>query len=155
MAGLGFGIERGTGRGGRYFEIAGVPQPLIDRWSSRHHQVQTAIRERLAARERELRDAMSVGGPKAADAATQLRPLSESGLSPAQERMMGTITRSAKLPLTAQDLDSEWQRTAAATGFGRERVEVLRRGGGSELTPASERELLDSLTDVLQGVEHG
>jgi conjugative relaxase-like TrwC/TraI family protein len=37
MSELGFAVRRGTGRGGRYFEIAGVPQELLDRWSSRHH----------------------------------------------------------------------------------------------------------------------
>ena len=41
---LGFMVQRGTGRGGRYFEIDGVPQGLLDRWSSRHHQVRSAIR---------------------------------------------------------------------------------------------------------------
>jgi len=44
---LGFGIERGTGRGGRYFEIEGVPTGLIDQWSSRHHQVRAVIDARL------------------------------------------------------------------------------------------------------------
>jgi conjugative relaxase-like TrwC/TraI family protein len=34
---LGFHVLRGTGRGQRYFEIAGVPPALLDRWSSRHH----------------------------------------------------------------------------------------------------------------------
>ena len=47
LTALGFEITRGTGRGGRYFEIAGVPQELIDAWSSRHHQVQEAIRQSL------------------------------------------------------------------------------------------------------------
>ncbi|MDQ6776773.1 MAG: relaxase domain-containing protein [Actinomycetota bacterium] len=47
LARLGFEIERGTGRGGRYFELTGIPEPLIDRWSSRHHQVREAIEARL------------------------------------------------------------------------------------------------------------
>ena len=45
---LGFAVRRGVGRGGRYFELDGVPQRLLDRWSSRRHQVQAAIRDRLA-----------------------------------------------------------------------------------------------------------
>jgi conjugative relaxase-like TrwC/TraI family protein len=32
---LGFEIQRGAGRGQRYFEIAGIPAALVDRWSSR------------------------------------------------------------------------------------------------------------------------
>jgi conjugative relaxase-like TrwC/TraI family protein len=36
---LGFQVQRATGRGGRYFKIEGIPAKLIDRWSSRHHQV--------------------------------------------------------------------------------------------------------------------
>ncbi|MGO9887674.1 MAG: relaxase domain-containing protein [Solirubrobacteraceae bacterium] len=48
LAELGFGVRRGVGRGGRYFELEGVPQALLDRWSSRRHQVRAAIRERLA-----------------------------------------------------------------------------------------------------------
>jgi conjugative relaxase-like TrwC/TraI family protein len=144
---LGFNINRGTGRGGRYFEISGIPQPLLDRWSSRHHQVQSAIRARLADQARELQSAINAGGPDAADAATQLASLIESGLSPKQERMMGTITRSQKLPVTAQDLDASWRRDAARHNFGRERIEVLRRGHHDELTPASTRDVLEALTE--------
>jgi len=144
---LGFEIQRRTGRGARYFEIAAVPRALTDRWSSRHQQVQTAIRQRLVDQERELRQAVSAGGPMAADAAAQLKALSESGLSPAQERMMGTVTRSGKLPVTAKDLDSEWRRAAAALGFGRERIDVLRLSHSPPLVPASARDLLDGLTE--------
>ncbi len=60
---LGFEVQRGTGRGGRYFELDGVPQPLLDRWSSRHHQVTPAIRERLADQERALEATIAHGGP--------------------------------------------------------------------------------------------
>jgi conjugative relaxase-like TrwC/TraI family protein len=144
---LGFDIKRGTGRGGRYFEIAAVPQPLLDRWSSRHHQVQTAIRQRLTDQARELKDTIADGGPKAADAATQLATLLESGLSPAQERMMGTITRSAKLPVTAEDLDTAWRRTATGFGFSRERIEVLRHEQHDKLTPPPQRDVLEALTE--------
>ncbi|MGH2927456.1 MAG: MobF family relaxase, partial [Solirubrobacteraceae bacterium] len=45
---LGFQVERGTGRGARYFELAGVPAGLVEQWSSRHHQVHEAIEQRLA-----------------------------------------------------------------------------------------------------------
>ncbi|WP_249012269.1 MobF family relaxase [Conexibacter sp. DBS9H8] len=144
---LGFAVERGTGRGGRYFEIAGVPRPLLDRWSSRHHQVQTAIRARLADQARDLQAVIDAGGPEAADAAGQLASLIESGLSPKQERLMGTITRSHKLPVTAEDLDTAWRRDGARHGFGRERIDVLRRGHHDDLAPASPQEVLDALTE--------
>jgi hypothetical protein len=34
LATMGFEIQRETGRGGRYFELAGVHAGLIERWSS-------------------------------------------------------------------------------------------------------------------------
>jgi conjugative relaxase-like TrwC/TraI family protein len=90
LAMLGFSVQRGTGRGERYFELAGVPQPLLDRWSSRHHQVQAAIRDRLSATERDLRAVISEGGPAAADAHERLELLIANGqLAPAEERLMG------------------------------------------------------------------
>ncbi len=84
---LGFEITRGTGRGGRYFEIAGVPQELIDTWSSRHHQVQQAIRQTLEQTGRER-------------------------LGPAAESRAALVTRRAKQPTTVAELDSAWQRAA-------------------------------------------
>jgi conjugative relaxase-like TrwC/TraI family protein len=148
LTNLGFAIRRGTGRGGRYFELDGVPQPLLDRWSSRHHQVQAAIKERLVDQERSLEATVARGGPAAADAAVQLAQLRESGqLSPAQERLMGTVTRSAKLPVTVKDLDTEWRRTGLRHGVSRERIEVLRHQPRLLLEPAARYELLDGLTD--------
>jgi conjugative relaxase-like TrwC/TraI family protein len=102
LATLGFPVERGTGRGERYFELAGVPQPLLDRWSSRHHQVQAAIRDRLTATERDLQAVIAEGGPAAADAHERLELLLTNGqLAPAEERLMGTSpaqARSQSLP---------------------------------------------------------
>jgi hypothetical protein len=34
LATMGFEIQRGTGQGGRYFELAGVPAGLIEQWSA-------------------------------------------------------------------------------------------------------------------------
>lgn len=62
LARLGFAIERRTGRGGRFFEIAGVPVSLREAWSSRHRQVQAAIRARLE-RKRVERAAVNGDGP--------------------------------------------------------------------------------------------
>ncbi len=42
---LGFPIERQTGNGGQYFEIAGVSQALRDAWSSRNHEVEQRAEE--------------------------------------------------------------------------------------------------------------
>ena len=145
---LGFAIQRGTGRGARYFELDGVPQPLIDRWSSRHHQVQAAIRDRLADQEHALETVLAAGGPAAVDAARQLEVLRESGqLSPKQERLMGTTTRSAKVPVTVHDLDTAWQQAALHHHFTRERVEVLRHQARAPLPPAAGNEVLAGLTE--------
>jgi hypothetical protein len=117
LATLGFQIECGTGRGERYFELAGVPQRLLDRWSSRHHQVQAAICDRPSATERELRAVIADGGPGAADAHERLELLLATGqLAPAEERLMGTITRAGKVAVTAAALDAEWQGTARDSG---------------------------------------
>jgi conjugative relaxase-like TrwC/TraI family protein len=148
LGSLGFQVERGTGRGERYFELTGVPQPLLDRWSSRHHQVQSAIQERLTATERDLRAVIAEGGPAAADAHERLELLLANGqLAPAEERLMGTITRAGKVAVSAADLDAEWRRTARRIGFTPERVEVLRRQQGQPLTRAAPDRVLDALTE--------
>ncbi len=72
LAQLGFGIERGTGRGGRYFELKGVPRELLDRWSSRHWQVQEAIKARLADRRERLEALLAAGGPEVREAVERL-----------------------------------------------------------------------------------
>ena len=145
---LGFQLQMGTGRGERYFELDGIPQALIDRWSSRHHQVQAAIQDRITDQQRGLRAAIADGGPAAIDAARQLQALYESGqLSPRQERLMGTVTRAAKLPVTAQDLDHAWRRTAHAHQFSTERVDVLTHHPHDHpLAPAPAGVVLDALT---------
>jgi conjugative relaxase-like TrwC/TraI family protein len=148
LATLGFSVQRGTGRGERYFELAGVPPALLDRWSSRHHQVQAAISERLSATERDLRAVIAEGGPAAADAHERLELLLANGqLAPAEERLMGTITRAGKVAVTAADLDAEWQRTASGIGFTAERVELLYRRQRPPLTPAAPDRVLDALTE--------
>ena len=145
---LGFEIRRGTGRGGRYFELGGIPQALLDRWSSRHHQVQAAIRQRLAAHEQTLETVIARGGPEAGQAEVQLERLRETGrLPPRQERLMGTVTRNQKVPVTTQDLDSEWQREARRHGVSRERLEVQRRIPKVAFTGASPETVLVALTE--------
>ncbi|MGH2876908.1 MAG: MobF family relaxase, partial [Solirubrobacteraceae bacterium] len=144
---LGFEVQRGTGRGGRYFEIAGVPAGLIDRWSSRHHQVQQAIRQRLAQQRDSLERMVAAGGPDARDAAGRLELLDRYGqLAPREERSMSTSTRSAKAPVTVADLDREWQRTATTHQLDCASVELLREPRPA-LVPATAQQLLDGLTE--------
>ncbi|MGH2871624.1 MAG: MobF family relaxase, partial [Solirubrobacteraceae bacterium] len=120
---IGFGVVRGTGRGGRYFELDAIPQGLLDRWSSRHHQVQAAIRDRLTDQERALETRITKGGPGAEQAMVELEQLRETGqLSPKQDRLMGAVTRTAKVPVTVEDLDGDWRRTALQQGISRERL---------------------------------
>jgi conjugative relaxase-like TrwC/TraI family protein len=119
---LAFEIERGTGRGGRYFEIGVVPQELIDTWSSRHHQVQEAIQQRLA------------------------RTGSER-ISAAAERRAALTTRQRKQPATSVELDHEWHSAADEAGFTANRLQRLRDPTRTELAPAKQRDLLRGLTE--------
>ncbi len=106
------------------------------------------IRQRLAHQERELKTTIAEGGAAATEAAIALELLRQTGqLSPAQERLMGTVTRSAKTPVTVADLDAEWRRTALTLGTSRERIEVLRHPHIPTLPAAAPREVLDALTE--------
>ncbi len=88
------------------------------------------------------------GGPAAADANERLELLLANGqLAPAEERLMGTITRAGKVAVTAADLDAEWQRTARGIGFTPERVEALHRLQHQPLTPAASDRVLSALTE--------
>jgi conjugative relaxase-like TrwC/TraI family protein len=144
---LGFPVRRGTGRGQRYFELDGVPTKLLDRWSSRHHQVQAAIRERLADQETTLRAIVAAGGPDSREAAERLALLKQTRqLAPAQERLMSTLTRSAKTPVTHRDLDEDWRATASRLGLDRPALEQL-RFPRPPLAPARRAALLEGLTE--------
>ncbi len=116
---LGYRIECGTGRGGRYFEIAGVPKPLIDQWSSRSHQIERAIEQRLAR----------TGSGR---------------LTPAKDRLIRVSTRQAKQPVTLTDLDREWQATARKHGFDHENVRTPAR---RSVAPADSVRVRRALTD--------
>ncbi len=144
---LGFEIRRETGRGQRYFEIDGVPQSLIDDWSSRHQQVQVAIRQRLADQEHALEAALQRGGADAVDAAERLELLRRTGLlAPREERLMATVTRSAKAHLTHADLDEHWRRAGARHGLDDRALDRL-RASRAPLAPAPRRQLLAGLTE--------
>jgi len=148
---LGFEIERGTGRGGRYFELLGVPPGLLEEWSGRHHQVRAAIEQRLTERLGELRQRVEAGGPDAGAAATRLAALERSGqLMPAEQRAVAMTTRAGKGQLlTAGDLDYAWWQAAQEYGFDARSVETLRdRGRPGELDGrALEQRILAALTE--------
>ena len=45
LRGLGLRLERRTGREGRFFEVAGIPDALVKRWSRRTEVIERAARE--------------------------------------------------------------------------------------------------------------
>jgi conjugative relaxase-like TrwC/TraI family protein len=83
----GFAIDRGTGKHGRYFEIAGVPRGLLDAFSARSREVAAAA-ERFRARW---------------------------GRAPerGELRRLKLENRKAKAPVTRTDLQRAWEETAA------------------------------------------
>jgi len=152
LGGLGFEVQAGTGRGGRYFELAGVPAGLLEEWSGRHHQVRAAIEQRLAERLGELRARVEAGGPGAGAAATRLEALERSGqLMPAEQRAVAMATRAGKGQLvTAGDLDYAWWQAAQAHDFDARSVPALLRDRGPVVELAErdlERRILTRLTE--------
>jgi conjugative relaxase-like TrwC/TraI family protein len=72
---LGYAIERNTGRDGRYFEIRGVPQRVVERFSSRHRQVQDRIEWRKQERLLGLRELAELDGESGLEARRRLERL--------------------------------------------------------------------------------
>ena len=91
LAQRGYSIERGVGKEGRYFEVAGVPRGLIDAFSSRTREVARAI-ERFRA---------------------------EHGRAPepGELRALKLENRRAKTLTTKGDLQRAWEDTAARHDF--------------------------------------
>jgi conjugative relaxase-like TrwC/TraI family protein len=87
----GYAIERGVGKEGRFFEVAGVSRGLIDAFSSRTREVARAI-ERFRA---------------------------ENGRAPepGELRVLKLENRRAKTLTTKGDLQRAWEDTAARHGF--------------------------------------
>jgi conjugative relaxase-like TrwC/TraI family protein len=86
-----YGIEAGTGKDGRYFEIEGVPVGLREAFSARSREVAREA-ERFRARH---------------------------GREPERRELREIVvrTRSAKRPVTRQDLQRAWDETAARYRF--------------------------------------
>lgn len=119
---LGYRIQRGTGQGGRYFEIDGVPQLLTDIWSSRHRQVQAAIRQRL-------------------------QRTNKHALTPSEERLLGLSTRAGKHTDTTIDLDRQWNATAEHYGFGPDERAETRDTQPLPVTPIDPDAVAAALTE--------
>ena len=87
----GYAIEEGTGKHGRYFEIAGVPGGVREALSARSREV-TAAAERFRARY---------------------------GRAPerGELRQLKRETRRAKIPVTRSDLQDAWNELGARSGF--------------------------------------
>ncbi len=116
----GYAIERGTGKQGRYFEIAGVPRGLLDAFSARSREVARAA-ERFRAKW---------------------------GRAPerGELRALKLENRKAKVPVTQRDLQRAWNETAARFDYttGREQATNMR-----EANAAPERALEDRVEERL------
>jgi conjugative relaxase-like TrwC/TraI family protein len=110
----GYTIEQGTGKDGRYFEIAGVPRELCEAFSGRSREVARAA-ERFRARY---------------------------GRAPerGELRNLALENRRSKELTTRSDLQRVWTQTARDHGFGPD--EAVRLIGASE-RPATERSIED------------
>ena len=110
----GYAIEQGTGKDGRYFEIAGVPRELCEAFSGRSREVARAA-ERFRARY---------------------------GRAPerGELRNLALENRRAKELTTRSDLQRVWAETGRAHEFGAD--EAVRLIGASE-RPAAERAIED------------
>jgi conjugative relaxase-like TrwC/TraI family protein len=116
----GYAIEAGTGKQGRYFEIAGVPQGLLDAFSARSREVARAA-ERFRAKW---------------------------GHAPerGELRRLKLENRKAKVLVTRADLHAVWNDTAARFDFtGDEPARLLGAARGSR----PERALLDRVEERL------
>jgi conjugative relaxase-like TrwC/TraI family protein len=102
----GYQIKYGTGKDGRYFELAGVPQGLLDDFSGRSREVARAA-ERFRARY---------------------------GRAPERGELSGLAleNRRAKQPTTRADLQQAWADTGHRHGFGHD--QALQLLGGPERT---------------------
>ena len=116
----GYAVEAGTGKQGRYFEIAGVPQGLLEAFSARSREVARAA-ERFRAKW---------------------------GRAPerGELRRLKLENRKAKVLVTRADLHAVWNETAARFGFtGDEPARLLREARGSR----PERALSDRVEERL------
>jgi len=126
----GYAIEAGTGRHGRYFEIAGVPRGLLDAFSARSREVSRAA-ERFRA---------------------QWGRAPERG----ELRRLKLENRKAKVPVTRADLQEAWNETAARFDFaGDEPARLLGVARGSRPELALSDRVEERLTERAATFEPG
>ncbi len=115
LADLGYAIESGTGKDGRYFEIAGVPKGLCDAFSGRTREV-VAAAEKFRAKY---------------------------GRAPERDELRNVKleNRRAKELTTRNDLDQAWRETAERFSFGPN--EAARLLAGEHDPPVREDSLPD------------
>jgi len=126
----GYAIEAGTGKQGRYFEIAGVPQGLLDAFSARSREVARAA-ERFRAKW---------------------------GRAPerGELRRLKLENRKAKVLVTHADLHAVWNDTAARFGFtGDEPARLLGEARGSRPERALSDRVEERLTERAATFEPG
>jgi conjugative relaxase-like TrwC/TraI family protein len=104
LAQRGYAIERGTGKHGRYFEIAGVPRGLLDAFSARSREVARAS-ERFRARWGRA--------PERGDL-----------------RALKLENRKAKVLVTQTDLQRAWNATAERLDFASHQLTGVGEGAG-------------------------
>ena len=148
---LGFEIRRGTGRGGRYFEIAGVPTALLDRWSSRHHQVQAAIRA-TPRRPGDRAQAIIAGGGPDADRRAPSGSSSSIGTGQLAAARGAADDRGDPQPRSTARHPPRPRRALATTPAGAHAAQPLRSRAAALAAAASSRrraapELLERLTE--------
>jgi len=118
----GYAIEQGTGKHGRYFEIAGVPRGLSEAFSARSREVAQAA-ERFRAK---------WGRAPERGALRQLK----------------LENRKAKIPVTRGDLQHVWKETAERFQFVGDRVgRLLETARGSRPERALEDRVEERLTE--------
>jgi conjugative relaxase-like TrwC/TraI family protein len=119
LRGLGLGLERRTGREGRFFEVAGIPDALVKRWSRR-----TEVIERAA---REFRDRYG-RAPRAGELAG-----------------MSVATRGTKTVTPEVDVSAAWRAVGEEHGLERGHAERLFESPMPEREPDVRGELLTEL----------
>src|SRR5664280_3096608 len=122
LSARGYAIEQGTGKHGRYFEIAGIPRGLLEAFSSRSREVAQAA-ERFRARW---------------------------GRAPerGELRQLKLENRKAKIPVTRGHLQHVWKETAERFQFVGDRVgRLLETARGSRPEHALEDRVEERLTE--------
>jgi conjugative relaxase-like TrwC/TraI family protein len=120
LRGLGLEVRSGTGRDGRFFELAGVPEELSKRWSRRREVIEKAARE--------FRDRY--------------------GRAPNRGELgsIAVATRGTKTVTAQVDVSASWRAVGEEYGLSRARVEELFNDRSREPERDVRSELLADIT---------